>query len=140
MAWLIDTNVVSELGKRRPDAAVLAWASTVEDLTSYLSAITVFELERGVHRTERIDATQGPTRRLWLDTVVGVEYAGRILSIDAEVAAIAARLHVPDPRPLADAFIAATALHHNLTVVTRNVKDFAPLGVRVLDPWTIDSG
>lgn len=140
MAWLIDTNVVSELGKRRPDAAVLAWASTVEDLTSYLSAITVFELERGVQRTERIDATHGPTRRLWLDTVVGVEYAGRILSIDAEVAAIAARLHVPDPRPLADAFIAATALHHNLTVVTRNVKDFAPLGVRVLDPWTIDSG
>ncbi len=136
MAWLIDTNVVSELGKRQPDAAVLSWASTVDQLSSYLSAVTVFELERGVQRTERIDVAQGAARRRWLDAVVGGEYAGRILAMDAEVAAIAARLHVPDPRPLADAFIAATALHHNLTVVTRNVKDFAPLGVRVLDPWS----
>lgn len=58
-----------------------------------------------------------------------------MLPVDADVAIIAASLHVPDPRPLADSFIAATALHHNLTVVTRNTKDFAPLGVRVLDPW-----
>lgn len=135
MTWLLDTNFVSEFGKRIPDERVVAWAAEQDLLASCLSAVTVFELERGVRLLERTDAAQGVTRRLWLDAVVGVEYSGRILPVDAEVAAIAAALHVPDPRPWGDAFIAATALHHNLTVVTRNAKDFAGLGVRVLDPW-----
>lgn len=135
MTWLVDTNFVSEFAKRVPDPRVVAWAAEQDLLASYLSAVTVFELERGVRLLERADAVQGATRRLWLDTVVGSEYSGRILSVDADVAAIAAGLHVPNPRPLADAFIAATALRHGLTVVTRNVKDFTGFGVRLLDPW-----
>ncbi|MFT4136025.1 type II toxin-antitoxin system VapC family toxin [Microbacterium sp.] len=135
MSWLIDTNVVSELGKRYPDSAVLDWASKSDPLVSYLSAMTVFELERGVQRVERVDPAQGARMRLWLDALVHTEYVGRVLPMDAEVAALAASLHVPDPRPEPDAWIAATALRHNLTVVTRNVRDFVPLGVRVLNPW-----
>lgn len=135
MTWLLDTNVVSELAKARADARVVAWAQARTSLMTYLSAITVFELELGVRQLERRDPASGAIKRLWLEKVTGTEWVGRILAVDGEVAAIAASLHVPDPRPMHDAFIAATALRHKLTVVTRKVKDFAPLGVRVFDPW-----
>lgn len=136
MNWLIDTNVVSELRKPAPNPGVVAWAERPLPFTTYLSAATVFELERGVRRKERSDPVQGRRLRRWLDDLLGTEYADRTLPIDHDVAVIAAGLHVPDPRPEYDAWIAATALHHNLTVVTRNVEDFAGLGVRVLDPWS----
>jgi len=136
MNWLIDTNVASELRKVAPHPRVLAWAERQPPFTTYLSAAAVFELERGVRRKERSDPVQGARLRRWLDHLLEVEYADRILAIDQEIAIIAAGLHAPDPRPEYDAWIAATALHHNLTVVTRNAKDFVPLGVRVLDPWT----
>lgn len=135
MSWLIDTSVASELRRASPDRRVLAWAELQPPFMTYLSAATVFELERGVLRKERSDRVQGERLRRWLTQLLEVEYPDRILPIDEHVAVIAASLHVPDPRPAYDAWIAATALHHNLTVVTRNVKDFAPLGVRVLNPW-----
>ena len=136
MAWLFDTNVVSELRRRDADPQVMAWVLHQDPLVAYLSAVTVFELERGTRRKERTDPVQGAALRRWLDRLVREDFAGRVLPIDAEVAAIAAGMQVPDPRPEHDAFIAATALYHGLTVVTRNVKDFLPLGARVLDPWT----
>ena len=136
--FLLDTNVVSELRKAsqgKADAAVVAWQSGVDELACFLSVVTLQELEAGVLRVERRDARQGALLRRWLDTKVMPAFAGRILPVDEAVALRCARLHVPDPRPVHDALIAATALVHGLTVVTRNAADFEPMGVATLDPW-----
>ena len=101
-----------------------------------MSAITVLELETGVLLIERRDPAQGTVLRIWLDRVLLPEFKQRILAVDAEVAWRCARLHVPDPRPERDALLAATALVHGMTVVTRDVTDFKPTGVALLDPWS----
>lgn len=137
--YLLDTNVVSELRKVRlgkADKNVAAWADGVEAANLYLSVITVQELEVGVLLAERRDPSQGALLRTWLDTQVLPAFDGRILAVDGAVAQRSARLHVPeDPRPVRDGLIAATALVHGMTVVTRNVSDFEPTGVAVLNPW-----
>jgi predicted nucleic acid-binding protein len=136
--YLLDTNVVSELRKVRAskaDIRVAAWADSVETVDLFLSVISVEELEIGVLLAERRDPTQGAVLRAWLDRHVLPAFAGRILSLDTAIARSSARLHVPDPRPLRDAFIAATAMAHGMTVVTRNLRDFEKTGVRILDPW-----
>jgi predicted nucleic acid-binding protein len=136
--FLLDTNVVSELRKirlGRADANVALWAEGVEATDLYLSVISVEELEIGVLLVERRDPVQGAVLRGWLDQQVLPTFHGRILSVDTAVAQRSARLHVPDPRPQRDGLIAATALVHGMTVVTRNVSDFAPCGVPVLNPW-----
>lgn len=138
LTWLLDTNVVSELRRARQgrsDPNVVAWSVAQNPAALHLAAMTVFELERGVLLTERRDRAAGAVLRRWLDGLVLPNFAGRILTMDATVARRAAALHVPDPRPERDALIAATALVHGLTVVTRNVADFAPMGVPVLNPW-----
>ncbi|MDP4026706.1 type II toxin-antitoxin system VapC family toxin [Methylobacterium sp. NEAU 140] len=138
MTFLLDTNVVSELRKVRAGKAhphVAAWVRTVPVDSLFLSAIVVQELEIGVLQRERRDPVQGALLRTWLDDHVLPTFGERILPLDTAVARRCAGLHVPDPRPERDAFIAATALVHGLTVVTRNVADFAPTGVRILDPW-----
>jgi predicted nucleic acid-binding protein len=136
--FLLDTNVLSELrkaGDGRADAKVAAWISSVDAETFYLSAVTLMELELGTLRLERRDPIQGARLRAWIDGYVLPEFADRTLPVDSDVALRCARLHVPDPRPERDAFIAATALVHGMTVVTRNVADFEPTGVRLLNPW-----
>ncbi|GAB6068891.1 type II toxin-antitoxin system VapC family toxin [Methylothermus subterraneus] len=136
--YLLDTNVVSELRKApsgQADANVVRWATGRPVTDFYLSVITVLELEHGVLLMERKDGRQGETLRRWLEDQVKVLFVSRILPIDTEVAVCAARLHVPDPKPDRDALIAATAIVHGLTVVTRNVKDFRSLSVPVIDPW-----
>lgn len=136
--YLLDTNVISELrkaGDNRADANVIAWLSNVEASSLYISAVSILELEIGVLRIERRDATQGARLRRWMNTHVMPEFSSRILPIEAVVAMQCARLHVPNPRPEGDALIAATALVHGMTVVTRNVADFEPLGVSLLNPW-----
>ena len=136
--FLLDTNVVSELRKVRSgkaDAHVAAWADRMDATDLYLSVIALQELEIGVLLAERRDPAQGAVLRAWLSGHVLPAFAGRILVVDAAVAQRSARLHVPDPRPLRDGLIAATALVHGMTVVTRNVTDFAPTGVPTLDPW-----
>lgn len=136
--FLLDTNVVSELRKAkvgRADANVTAWARTVPAGSLFLSAITLLELETGVLRVERRDLQQGAVLRAWLERHVLPAFAGRILPVDLAVAQRCARLHVPDPRAERDALIAATALVHGMTVVTRNVSDFESTGVPLLNPW-----
>lgn len=136
--YLLDTNVVSELRRiaaGRGDAQVAAWQARTRAAACYLSVVSWMELEIGVLRMEHRDATQGRLLRGWLTASLQPAFAGRILDVDARVATQAARLQVPDPRPPNDALIAATALVHELVVVTRNIRDFAGTGVLLLDPW-----
>lgn len=138
MTFLVDTNVVSELRKiasGRADRSVATWASRTAKTDLFLSVVTVLELELGILRIERRDVLQGKVMRRWLDDDVSPSFAGRILDIDESIARRCAWLHVPDPREERDALIAATAFVHDLTVVTRNVADFAPMGVPFLNPW-----
>ena len=136
--YLLDTNVVAELRKARSpkvDKNVLAWANSIPVSSLHLSAITVLELEIGILSVERRDPTQGTILRTWLDSHVLPTFLDRILPVDTTVARRCARLHVPDPRPDRDALIAATALVHRMTMVTRNVRDFTPTGVETVNPW-----
>jgi predicted nucleic acid-binding protein len=136
--FLLDTNVISELrkaGDGKADTNVVTWLSSVDATTCYLSAVTLLEIELGIFRIERRDAAQGARLRAWMDQHILPEFADRTLPVDTAVALRCAPLHVPDPRPERDAFIAATALAHGMTVVTRNVADFAPTGVPLLNPW-----
>jgi toxin FitB len=136
--YLVDTNVISELRKAaRPsvDPKVLQWAQETPPEQMWVSAISIFELELGVLRAERKDTKQGRVLRAWLTRQVIPAFEGRIIAIDTHVAQAAARMHVPNPQPERDALIAASAIVHGLTVVTRDEKDFRPLGVNTLNPW-----
>ncbi|HET6560380.1 MAG TPA: type II toxin-antitoxin system VapC family toxin [Marmoricola sp.] len=135
MTFLLDTNVVSELRRPSADERVVAWASARPKSNAFLSVVTIREIEAGVLLVERRDEKHGSLLRTWLEESVLRGYAERILPVDLAVARRAAALHVPDPRPERQALIAATALTHGLTVVTRNVADFEPMGVDVLNPW-----
>ena len=138
--YLLDTNALSELRKRRSgkiNAAVEAWAGTVDQAELYLSVITIMEVELGIALLERRDAHQAGVLRLWLHERVMPAFAGRILPITTPIGLRCARLHVPDTKSERDAWIAATGLTHDLTIVTRNVADFAGTGATLLDPWNI---
>ena len=129
--FLLDTNVISELrkaGDGKADPAVVAWLSGMDASAFYLSAITVMELDLGIRLIERRDVAQGARLRSWFENQVLPEFADRTIPVDTAVALRCAPLHVPDPRPERDAFIAATALVHGMTIVTRNVADFRTAG------------
>ena len=136
--FLLDTNVLSEMrkaGDGKADSRVVAWLSSVDAATLYVSAMTLMEIEVGVLRMERRDAAQGAKLRAWMTHHVLPEFLERTLPVDAAVALRCAPLHVPDPRSERDALIATTALVHGMTVVTRNVADFQATGVTLLNPW-----
>jgi hypothetical protein len=136
--FLLDTNVISELrkaGDGKADTNVTAWLSRQNAEQLYVSAITLMELELGILLIGRRDSVQGARLRSWLNSHVLPEFSERTLPVDTAVALRCARLHVPDPRPDRDAYIAATALVHGMTVATRNVADFESSGVGVLNPW-----
>ena len=136
--YLLDTNVVSELRKAKSgkaDAKVIAWAASVSASSLFLSVVTVLELETGILLIERRDAAQGRVLRGWLEGQVLPAFMGRILPVDVAVAQCCAKLHVPDPKSDRDALIAATALVHGMTVITRNIADFQSAGVELLNPW-----
>lgn len=134
--FLLDTNVLSELRRNeRADPKVAAWAKGVPAGQLFLSAITIFEIEIGALLLARRDVSQGAVLRSWIDSKVLPAFEGRVLAVDTAVAQRCARLHVPNPRAERDALIAATALVHRLTVVTRNVVDFEPMGADLLNPW-----
>lgn len=136
--FVLDTNVVSELRKvrlGRADKNVARWADGMETATLYLSAITVQEIEIGVLLAEHRDPPQGVVFRTWFEDQVLPAFAGRILPVDTAVARRSATLHVPNPGPFRDSLIAATALVHNMTLVTRNVADFQASTVPLVNPW-----
>jgi toxin FitB len=139
--YLLDTNVVSELRKTtRADTAVRNWAATTKSGLFWFSTICIMELEIGVLQIARRDTAKGDRLRVWLDQVLLPQFGGRIFGVDLAIARQCAKLHVPDPRPERDALIAATALVHGLTIVTRNIADFAPMGCKLFNPWLTPPG
>jgi len=140
--YLLDTNVISELRKAasgKADKNVVDWANSISATRLFLSVITVLELETGILLVEKRDQTQGAVLRSWLNAHVLPAFSDRILVVDTAVAQCCAKLHVPDPRSDRDALIAATALVHNMTIVTRNVDDFAPASVDIVNPWQFNN-
>ncbi len=136
--YLLDTNVVSELRKARAgkaDKNVVRWADSVDAAELFVSVVTIQEIEIGILLAERKDARKGSILRAWMNQHVLPAFSERVLPVDTAVALRSAPLHVPRPRPVRDALIAATALVHGMTVVTRNVADFKPMGIVLIDPW-----
>ncbi len=134
--FLLDTNVIAELrhGKPRQSEQVRRWAAGQSMGTLFLSAITILELEQGVLALERRTPPQGSALRAWL-AGMRAAFAGKVLPFTDATATVCAALQVPDPRSERDAMVAATALEHGFTVVTRNTQDFAATGVLLLNPW-----
>ena len=134
--FLLDTNVISELrqGKPMQNAQVVAWAKGHIFDRFFLSAITILELEKGVQALEHKHPPQGQALRRWLDGVTDA-FDGRTIPFSASMAKRCAALHFPHALSERDAMIAATALEHRFTVVTRNLKDFQSTGVQLLNPW-----
>jgi hypothetical protein len=141
--YLLDTNIISEarkLGTPRVDPNAARWFAEVDAEASFISAMTVFELERGIRLMERRDPKQGTTLRSWFDERIMLTYEKRILPMSREVALTCAGLHIPDPKSERDGWIAATAIDAGLTLVTRNARDFEAMGVRLINPFELQSG
>ncbi len=142
MTWLIDTNIISELVATQPDDKVLQWITGVDSEEFYLSVITIGELKRGVEKLP--DSRRRRRLNAWLQGDLMVRFAGQILPIDQEVALtwgkLLARLEaVGRPMPAIDSLLAATAIAHGLTLVTRNISDFEAAGVPLFNPWEFES-
>lgn len=136
--YLLDTNVVSEfrkLGSGQINANVKEWAEETDPELMFLSAVSILELEIGVLQVERKDKKQGQVLRKWLSKHVLPAFSERVLALDLAVAQRCASLHVPNPKSERDAMIAATAIEHRMTIVTRNLSDFKDSGVKIFNPW-----
>jgi predicted nucleic acid-binding protein len=135
--FLLDTDVLS--ASRRPHkahAGLSAWIAATPPTDMALSVVTILELEQGTRLVARRDQHQAAQLTRWLHDRVVPSFSDRILPFDIRAALRCATLHVPDPRPERDAMIAATAMVHGLILVTRNTRDFEPMGVKLLNPWT----
>lgn len=135
MSFLLDTNVVSEIRKKSPDAGVLAWFDAVPASELFLSVLVIGEIRQGIGRLARRDQSRAAVLEQWLKQLQHA-YGDRIVPVTAEVAEAWGQLNVPDPRPVIDGLLAATALVHGWTLVTRNTADIASTGARLLNPFT----
>ncbi len=135
MTYLLDTNVISELRKReRGDAGVVRWAASVDPSALYTSVLVIGEIRRGIERKRRSDEAQATALDGWLEQI-RISLGDRILPVDERVADVWGRIGVPDPLPAIDGLIAATALVHGLTVVTRNIGDMGRTGAGTFNPF-----
>lgn len=134
MTYLLDTNVVSETWKPKPDRNLSAWLATVAGAELFLSVLVVGELRQGIERLRRRDLAQAALYEQRLSNVYG-HHADRLVPIDTAVAEAWARMNVPDEVPVIDGLMAATALVRGWTLVTRNIKDIERTGVSFLDPF-----
>lgn len=132
MPYLLDTNVVSEFRKKKPHGAVVAWLNSVSDETLNVSTVTVGEIQSGIERARQHDKAKADEIEQWLDGLIATY---TLLPADAEVFRRWARITHRRKQHLEDAMIAATALVRDLTVVTRNVDDFKPFGVKLYNPF-----
>lgn len=137
MSYLLDTMVVSEVRRRRPNPGVRAWLHQVRGDELYLSVLVLGEVRQGVERLARRDEAQAAVYRVFLDELRHV-YRDRLLAVDATVADRWGHLNVPDPLPVVDGLLAATALVHGLVLVTRNTADVERSGVDLLNPFSED--
>jgi predicted nucleic acid-binding protein len=134
MTFLLDTNVVSELRKVRPDPQVLAWFDTVSSAETFISVLTIGEIRTGIDRLRRKDAAQAAALENWL-AGLRTTYTDRIVDVDARIAEEWGRHNVPDPLPVIDGLLAATASCRGWTLVTRNTADLARRHVLLLNPF-----
>lgn len=137
MKYLLDTNVLSETRKPRGDEGVKRWISSASAADLYLSALAIGEVRRGIERLKRRDPHQAEVYEAWLGAVLS-SYADRIIPVDAEIADEWGRMSVPDPVPVVDGLMAATAKVRGMTFVTRNTADVARTGARLLNPFETD--
>lgn len=135
MSYLIDTNVLSELRRKQPDPHVVAWLQARPRQSLFLSVLTLGEIRKGIERVQ--EQVRKQSLLDWLEVELPNYFVGRVLAIDAHTADRWGRVMAQAGRPLPaiDALLAATALQHDLTLVTRNTKDFADLEVRLINPW-----
>ena len=140
MSYLLDTNVLSELKRKNPNAGVVEWFTRRPASTLFLSVLTLGELRKGINKIN--DPIRSATLNDWLETDLPSFFTGRILTIDADVANIWGRLIANHARPLPaiDSLLGATAAKHRLSMVTQNARDFEGLGIEVINPWTIQDG
>ena len=136
MKYLLDTNVLSD-ARKQAHPPLNAWIAAQIQADLAISVVSVLEIERGILQVERRDSAAGQHLRTWLESDVLPTFSGRILVVDIPVTRAATALHVPDPKPHMDALIAAAAIVHDLTLVTRNISDFERTGVRLLNPWEL---
>lgn len=135
MSYLVDTNVISELRKgRRCDPGVSSWFADVSSAEIYLSALTIGEIRKGIENIRRRDEPTAAALETWLGELLAA-HSDRILPVDAVIAEKWGRFNVPDPLPVLDSLLAATASVHGLTLVTRNVKHVERTGVECLNPF-----
>ena len=139
MSYLLDTNVLSEIRKPHADAGVKTWFGGVRGDELYLSVLVLGEVRQGVERLRKRDEAQAAVFEGWLEGLAA-NYRDRILPVDGEVAETWGRLNAGDPLPVIDGLLAATALTHGLTLVTRNTRDVARSGVILLNPFAADKG
>lgn len=138
--FLLDTNVLSELSRKQPAPAVLNFLASIDEEQFFISAVTLAELERGIHLTALQDPAKAAQLRAWLERQIVSQNTGQILPFDTDVARVWGMLLGTEaarkqPRPLMDSLIAATAYAHRLTLVTRNTADFLAFPIAVLNPW-----
>jgi toxin FitB len=138
VSFLLDTNVVSEIRKLSPDAGVASWFASIPADRLFLSVLVVGEIRQGIERLASRDQAQADVFERWLSELVEA-YSDRLVPITDRVAQAWGRLNVPDPVPVVDGLMAATALVHDWTFVTRNVSDVRSTGARLLNPFTAGS-
>lgn len=134
MNFLVDTDVASEIGRPRADRRVVEWSNSVDPQALYLSVLTLGEISRGIESLGRRDAARSQNLQRWFDGLRH-QYARRIVAVDSEIAEFWGRLDAKRSMPIVDGLLAATAIVHGMTLVTRNVRDIADTGVTILNPW-----